>query len=484
MEFAHIIETFRDLSVIVIGDAILDVYLDGVTDGLCREAPVPVIGVSAKRNLPGGAANTAVNIARLGAAVTFMTVTGDDRDGVLLRRSLEEQGVPTGEIVTDSARSTLAKNRVFAGSHMLVRFDQGTTERIGPEMERQLIARLRTAFPRCHALIISDYGYGVLTPGITAVIRELQARSPRVIVVDARHPEIYREVGVTAVKPNYGEAAALLGMDTVERTNDRAAQITAGAERILALTGARLAAVTLDAEGALVFERGKPAYRTYARTAAGSRSTGAGDTFASALTLALAAGASTPAAAELASAAAAIVVSKEGTSSCAAIELLGYLSAGDKLIRDHESLAKLASFYHLQGQAIVFTNGCFDVLHRGHITYLNRAKTLGDVLVVGVNADVSVQRLKGGGPANVLEDRMQVLMAMSCVDHVVSFAGDTAEAVIRILRPDIFVKGGDHTRATLPEAGLVESLGGAVHILPYLDDGALAGVAGTRGENE
>ena len=191
----------------------------------------------------------------------------------------------------------------------------------------------------------------------------------------------------------------------------------------------------------------------------------------SSLTMALAAGARTPVAAELASVAASIVVQKDGTTACSADELRGHVTATGKYVTELPALLARLDFYRQQGQRIVFTNGCFDILHRGHITYLNKAKSLGDILIVGLNTDESVRRLKGPRrPINSVEDRAQVLAALSCIDHIVSFGEDTPINLIWQLRPDVFVKGGDYTRETLPEASVVEMLGGEVHILSYLQD--------------
>ncbi len=235
--------------------------------------------------------------------------------------------------------------------------------------------------------------------------------------------------------------------------------------------------MTLDADGVLVLERGRPAHRAYARAVPNARVNGAGDTFVAAFTLALAAGAHTPAAAELASAAAGVVVAKEGTAVCSAAELRESLVAEAKVVADAERLAARLALHRAQGRRVVFTNGCFDLLHRGHITYLNQAKTLGEVLVVAVNSDTSVRRLKGPRrPILPLEDRMQVLSALSCVDYIIPFEEDTPERLIRLLRPDVFVKGGDYRRETLPEAPLVEAQGGVVKILPYLLDRSTSGI--------
>jgi D-beta-D-heptose 7-phosphate kinase/D-beta-D-heptose 1-phosphate adenosyltransferase len=253
---------------------------------------------------------------------------------------------------------------------------------------------------------------------------------------------------------------------------DRAEWIAASAERILAVTGAAVAAVTLDSEGAVVLERDRPPHRTYAHgRARDSRVTGAGDTFAVALALALAAGAHTPAAAELAQLAASVAVAKERTAVCSLAELREQVYAREKRAGELAGLISVVELNRAQGRRVVFTNGCFDILHRGHITYLNQAKALGDVLIVGVNSDEGVARLKGPDrPINSLEDRIELLSALSCVDYIVPFDEDTPEKLIIAIRPDVFVKGGDYTRATLPEAEVVESLGGEVRLLPYLED--------------
>jgi D-beta-D-heptose 7-phosphate kinase/D-beta-D-heptose 1-phosphate adenosyltransferase len=236
-------------------------------------------------------------------------------------------------------------------------------------------------------------------------------------------------------------------------------------------------AVICGTQGALVFERGCPPYRTYAQPRPHSRAAGAGDTFLAALTLALAADGTTTQSAELASSAAAIVVAKEGTASCAAQELKDAYGRLDKRLPGEGRLAEVARGYREQGKRVVFTNGCFDILHRGHVSYLNRAKELGDVLFVGVNSDESVRRLKGDGrPVNTLEDRLQVLSALSCVDHVVGFGTDRPDDLIRAVRPHVFVKGGDYTVDTLPEAPLVRELGGAVEIIPLVEDRSTSGI--------
>jgi D-beta-D-heptose 7-phosphate kinase/D-beta-D-heptose 1-phosphate adenosyltransferase len=468
---SRVIDSFSGLRALVVGEAMLDSHLEGTTGRLCQEAPVPVVDVEARRDAPGGAANAAANVRSLGARVSFLSVVGDDHEAGLLRDALDGRGVGSEHLVVEPARQTLAKHRVVAASQLLVRYDRGSTGPIGPRAEREIVDRLEALWPACDAVIVSDYNYGVLTPAVIGAIAGLQAVMPRILVADSKRLAAYRRAGLTAVKPNYGEALRLLGDVAPGGTGPRADQMVAHGERILELTGARIAAVTLDTEGALVFERDRPPYRTFARPERHSRASGAGDTFVAALALALAAGAETPAAADLASAAAAVVVGRDGTACCSGRDLGAFVATGEKTVSGPDGLAHHLEALRRQARRVVLTNGCFDILHRGHVTYLSSAKTLGDVLIVGVNSDEGIRRLKGPErPINALEDRMKVLAALSCVDIVVPFGEDTPHELIRAVRPDVFVKGGDYTRETLPEAPLVEELGGEVRILSFVDD--------------
>jgi D-beta-D-heptose 7-phosphate kinase/D-beta-D-heptose 1-phosphate adenosyltransferase len=302
-----LVDAFARLRVTVLGDVMLDSYLEGAASRLCQEAPVPVVALSGRKDIPGGAANTAVNVSSLGARVTLLGVIGDDREGQSLRQALEERGVATGELAIQRGRATLAKCRLSAASQMVVRFDQGSEQPLDAPTENRLIERLRKT-DGCDALVISDYGYGVLTPRLIQCLVESQNRRPCIIVIDSKRLTGYRCLQPTAVKPNYEEAMHLLGCPSPSPGLRRVEAISPYGERILELTNAQLAAVTLDTEGAIFFERNRPPYRTYARPTPHSRAAGAGDTFLAALALALAAGGSAQTAPELASAAAAVVV--------------------------------------------------------------------------------------------------------------------------------------------------------------------------------
>jgi D-beta-D-heptose 7-phosphate kinase/D-beta-D-heptose 1-phosphate adenosyltransferase len=406
-----------------------------------------------------------------------VSASGDDADGVRLREALDERGVDATGVHVSSRRRTLAKTRVSAAGQLLVRFDEGTTARLDRRAESAVLDALTDRWRDAGAILVSDYGYGVMTPRVIDAIAELQKEAPRVLVVDSRDPRAYRGACPTAVKPNYQEALRLLRASALPADGNRTERIGAHADRILAATRASVAAVTLDSEGALVLERGRPGHRTYANPATPARATGAGDTFATTLALALAADADAPTAGELASLAAGVAVGKDGTAACSAVELLGYIYARRKRVSDLDGLRSVTELARRDGRRVVFTNGCFDILHRGHITCLNHAKELGDLLVVGVNSDASVQRLKGADrPINPLEDRLELLAALSCVDYLVVFDEDSPRGLIRALHPDVYVKGGDYGPATLPERELVESLGGEVVFLPYVRDRSTTGV--------
>ena len=468
---------FVGCRVVVLGEAMLDSYVRGSAERLSREAPVPIVTLRERVDAPGGAGNAAVNVAALGGLPLFISACGRDAERDRLVAALEAHRVPTADVLARPRRTTLAKERILADGQILVRLDSGSLDAIDAETEDELIARLAAAHAIADAVIVSDYDYGVVTPRVVAALGELQAAHPLPLVVDARDPSRYRRLAVTAVKPNYSEAVRLLGERELRGTDARVHQIGTHGDRLLELTGAQIVAVTVDTDGAFVFERGHPPYRTYSRPHSHSRAAGAGDTFVAALTLALATGAATPEAAELASSAAAVVVAQDGTTACTAAALEQSISTVGKRIVERERLGARLAFLRAQGRRIVFTNGCFDIIHRGHITYLNRAKALGDVLIVGVNSDASVERLKGPGrPINGLDDRLHVLEALSCVDFVVPFDEDTPIELLRLVQPHVFVKGGDYSLETLPEAPVVAGLGGTVQILPFVEDRSTSGI--------
>ncbi|MBE9159304.1 D-glycero-beta-D-manno-heptose 1-phosphate adenylyltransferase [Nodosilinea sp. LEGE 06152] len=477
----NLITSFSDLRVLVIGDAMLDTYLQGATTRLCREAPVPIVDVGEANHVPGGAANTAANVAALGAEAYLLTVVGDDAAGQQLEEALADGGVKLAGVVRSRDRATLVKQRLLADQQLLVRFDQGSTTDLSGRDEEQLLAQLERYFSLCDAVIISDYAYGIITPQVTLALQRLQALHPRILVADSKRLEVYKRLDVTAVKPNYDEAIALLGLPRLSGAA-RVEQMTRHGQRVLSETGAWMAAITLDRDGVLIFLEdgegsvGEPT-RTLAIPAPNTHATGAGDTYVATLALALAAEADPHGAASLAATATAVVVTEPGTTRCHPLALRRALMEGNKRIMDQTELVSIVAQQRHRGQRIVFTNGCFDILHSGHVTCLERAKALGDVLIVGVNTDDSIRQLKGPTrPVNALADRLTVLAALGCVDYVVPFADLAPRELIRLIRPDVYAKGGDYTRQSLPETPLIEELGGEVVIVPYVGDRSTTGL--------
>jgi len=419
---------------------------------------------------PGGAANAAANVGELGGVVRLLSVAGRDPEGERLGAAMDAARIDRDDLVIEEGRRTLAKERIVADGQLLIRFDQGSTDAVGPAITARLLDRLEALHAWAEAILVSDYGYGVIGAELLDRLGALQQAAPRPLVVDAKDLGRYRGLEPAAVKPNYSEAVALLGLPPETGPGARADQVTQHAAHLLDACGARIAAVTLDADGGVILERGAAPHRTHARPTSNDRAAGAGDTYAACLTLALAAGGDARAAAELSSAAAAVAVSREGTATCSAEELLTSLSGGSRHLDSLDEVTRFVELARSQGRRIVFTNGCFDILHRGHVNYLHRASALGDLLVVGVNSDAGVRRLKGAGrPINSLEERAQVLAALSCVDQVVAFDEDSPVELIRRLRPNVFAKGGDYTIETLPEAPLVRELGGEVQIIPLTE---------------
>jgi D-beta-D-heptose 7-phosphate kinase / D-beta-D-heptose 1-phosphate adenosyltransferase len=463
-----LLEQFSSQHVLVIGDAMLDVYLRGHAARLCQEAAVPVVDFDERTELPGGAANTALNLRALGAKVSLLSVVGRDRAGRQLCKTLTRQGVDTRNVLMHPQRKTLMKQRVIAGSQLVVRLDQGDSGPLLDCDQRALATRLAGIWSKYDAVVLSDYDYGVISPQIIEELSELSRRWSRTIIGDSKRLDRLRSVHFSAVKPNYSQAVELLKAPQLQGA-PRVDQMSRLGGYIFELLDTDLVALTLDQDGALVFQSGRPPLRTFTEPNPQTHAAGAGDTYVAAMTLALACGGDAAAAAAVSAASAAIVVGKDGTSCCTAQELKNRLAGHDQQSQRLECLVPVLEEYRARGQRIVLTNGCFDILHRGHVTYLSQARTLGDVLVVGVNSDESIRRLKGPQrPINSLEDRMQVLAALNCVDHVVAFDEDTPHRLVKSIRPDVFVKGGDYTRDRLPEAALVEELGGRVEILPIV----------------
>jgi rfaE bifunctional protein nucleotidyltransferase chain/domain/rfaE bifunctional protein kinase chain/domain len=461
--------------VLVLGDAVLDGWVSGPVHRTGRDGPVPVVELSpgSGRTAPGGAANTAAALAALGARVELVATVGDDEDGRLLRRRLGEAGVDTSRLLVDPSRPTAAKRRVLAGEpaeQLVARFDVSPPAP-GPGAVRAMADAVTTALAQpWDAVLVADYGLGTLPGPVRRRVERARDRIP-LLVVDAHRLAPWAALRPDAVTPSVEEAAALLASPVPDV--DRIAWGRDRHERLVAAAGGGHVLLTLDVDGVLWLPPDGPSRHAPAAAPAPARlACGAGDVFTATWTAARAAGIDPGAAVVLGQAAADVVVGQAGTAVCGTGALtarLAELSRGQVL--GHRELLAVLAEHRAAGHRIVFTNGCFDVLHRGHVGYLRQARALGDVLVVALNDDASVSRLKGPTrPVNPLIDRAGVVGALAAVDLVTSFDADSPVELIEQVRPDVYAKGGDYTVDMLPETPVVRRLGGEVHILDYLSD--------------
>lgn len=459
---------FEQKKILVVGDFIIDEYIDGDSTRLSPEAPVPVVDVQSDDWVAGGAANVAANLAALGAQVIFCSVIGTDIEADRACALAAGAGFSSDCLIREEKRNTLVKTRVLADGHPLARIDRGDDTPISAVSEQQLILHLQQHFDACDGIVVADYHKGVITPTIIDHLLALTQRQSKFIAVDSKRLSLFQRLAPTLVKPNYTEAMQLLGYEG--RGKDRKALLEKCGAAIYQKTHAHWTVLTLDRDGSLWFEKGKLAFHIGAIPVVSPHVCGAGDTFISACTLVLLTGADAKRAATMATAAAAVAIEKETASLCTRLELLAKLDNEQKLVTSLKHLREIRAYYKSMGRRIVFTNGCFDILHSGHVNYLRQAKKLGDVLIVGVNDDESIRRLKGTErPINGISDRLSVLSGLGCVDHLVVFGraeDDTPASLINVLEPDVFVKGGDYHVSELPEAKLVESLGGRVELIP------------------
>jgi D-beta-D-heptose 7-phosphate kinase/D-beta-D-heptose 1-phosphate adenosyltransferase len=470
-DLAGTVQRWLGRPVLVVGDVMLDEWRFTEPRRLSREAPAPVVTLRRQEDAPGGAGNTAVNLAALGARPTLVAPRGDDPAGDRVRAALEAAGV-TDRTVVVPGHHTPTKRRVVAADQILLCEEERASAVPPAEAAVGIVAELERVLATGPApvLAICDYGLAGLDEQVRGwLIAHRDAFA--LVALDAHDLGRWAGLAPDVVTPSYAEARPLLGVAADPETARDSAAVSGG-PLLLRETGARTAAVTLDVAGAVVLTA-EGSYRTESRPAPASHCVGAGDAYLAAMLLALAVGAGVPVAAELAQLAAAATLGHPGTCVCTRAALLEAVGPGpaDAGAVDAAELVGIVRRHRERGARIVFTNGCFDVLHRGHVGYLAQARELGDVLVVAVNSDESVRRLKGPQrPVNLVEDRVAVLAALACVDHVVVFDEDSPTALIEAIRPDVYVKGGDYQPELVPEAPLVRRLHGEVRTLGYIPD--------------
>lgn len=462
------LDRYSALRVWVIGDLMLDEYIAGAVERISPEAPVPVVRVRESEHRLGGAANVARQVAALGAQVTLGGLIGDDVAGAQLLRMCESAGIDTRAVVRCSDRRTTRKLRVLGHSQQLLRLDWEDGQP-SPQLATIEMLEHLTAGEWPDVIVLSDYAKGVLTREAVSRIVRLQAEGAGPVVVDPKQRDFRHYRGATTVTPNLREFEAAIGhaFDPDDHTS-----IAAAARTLVAAADLDSMVVTLGDRGMLVV----PADDTETHIPAVRRAvydvTGAGDTAIAVLALSLAARAPLNAAAQIANTAAGIAVGEVGAVAVDATRIRAALAdapTGKILTRDE--MAARAASWRMSGKRIVFTNGCFDLLHAGHLSLLNGAARLGDVLVLAINSDASVRRLKGSERPLVSQaERAALLAALECVDAVTIFDEDTPLETLQQVRPHVLVKGADYKVDEVVGRELVESSGGRVALVPLLPE--------------
>ena len=455
--------SLQTVHVLVVGDLMLDRYWIGDARRVSQEAPVPVVDVTHTDDRPGGAANVALNVASLGARCTLVGLVGDDEAGRKLRSALTAAGVVC-DFVEVPRWPTILKLRIVSQNQQLLRTD---FEEPAPGDFREAIReRVRSHLAEATTLVLQDYDKGALDePG--PLVREAAAVGVPV-VVDPKHKPFSAYAGADILKPNVHEFRAAAGGWTDDEELVGAAVALCNRENLGALV------ITRGGQGMTVAQRDGRHQHIPARPVDVYDVTGAGDTAAAALAVTRSLGWDALACAQIANVASGIAVGKSGTATVTGPELaiaLAVSDRGDRGILNREQLVDAVSQARAAGERVVFTNGCFDILHAGHVAYLEEARALGHRLVVAVNDDDSVRRLKGPGrPVNPLDRRLRVLSGLSAVDWLVGFAEDTPEALLQALKPDVLVKGGDYGPDGVVGADIVTGYGGEVRVLTLVED--------------
>ncbi len=450
---------YSGVRVLIAGDAMLDEYWFGDTGRISPEAPVPVVRTRTTERRPGGAANVALNVAALGADACLVAVVGDDERGAALERMLAERGVRCGFVRSPDV-PTIHKLRVLARSQQLIRLD---AEQPLEACAAAAVERFEAELARADVVVLSDYGKGTLARAAALVARCREAGVP--VLVDPKGTDFARYRGATALTPNRLEFEAVAGVCADE------ADLLARGERLRANLALDALLITRGEQGMTLFCRDREPLTLPAEAREVFDVTGAGDTVIALLGASLGAGVTLEQSAALANLAAGIVVGKIGVASASAAELkleLHRKGSGGRGLVTADELEPMVAEAKRRGERIVMTNGCFDLLHAGHVSYLEEAKSFGDRLIVAVNDDASVARLKGPSrPVTPLEDRMAVLAGLAAVDWVVPFSEDTPAALIARLLPDVLVKGGDYRVEEIAGADAVLRAGGDVRVVGF-----------------
>ncbi|HIJ55222.1 MAG TPA: D-glycero-beta-D-manno-heptose-7-phosphate kinase [Deltaproteobacteria bacterium] len=464
------INKFKRCRILVIGDLMVDEYLWGDVDRISPEAPVQVVAVKNKEFTLGGSGNVVHNLATLGAEVCVAGVIGPGSNGRMLMDKFHELGVNTDGVIEDPGRFTTHKTRIIAANQHVLRIDHETKKDISEKTLKALKECITNKIESVDVVLISDYAKGVITPALLSHVVKSAEKYSKMTIADPKGLEFNKYSGVTLLTPNKKETGAAAGMEINSESD-----LGLAVEKILKSSHIDSLLVTCGKDGMVLFEHDAEPFRIHAEARQVFDVSGAGDTVLAVLGLAVASGASLKDAATLANIAAGIVVGKVGTATVTPDEL----SAALEPFRDPavlkqkflHQLADLSQELEKKGKRIVMTNGCFDLLHAGHIRLFAASKQLGDVLVVAIDDDESVRKLKGPGrPVLNARERVRILSALDSVDYVVVFSSDDLNTIMEKLRPAILTKGSDYTSDQVYGHEFIEQSGGRVMLIPVTED--------------
>ncbi len=430
-------------NILVVGDLMIDHYLWGSCERISPEAPVQVVDIAKETTVLGGAGNVVNNLKALGANVSVSSVMGDDANGEELVNMLHAINVNTQNLIIEPQRKTSKKSRVIAVSQQILRYDKESKNDILQKSTQKILVSLEKTISSYDAVILSDYGKGVLTQELSQGIIKLANKYSVKVLVDPKGKDFTKYRGAYLLTPNKKEAILATEIDIKDKDSLKKALLKLKQECDLDVS-----LITLSEDGIATYEKEVKVFPTVAKEVFDV--TGAGDTVIASIAFALSIGKKLEETAAFANLAAGVVVGKIGSATVTIDEIEDYeaslhKSTSDAHIKNFEDIDIIVQRYKKNGKKIVFTNGCFDILHVGHVKYLQIAKSFGDILIVGLNSDASVSRLKGPSrPVNLAEDRAYLLAALEAVDFVVPFTADTPYDLIKMIKPDVLVKGGDY----------------------------------------
>ncbi|HEY8940082.1 MAG TPA: bifunctional D-glycero-beta-D-manno-heptose-7-phosphate kinase/D-glycero-beta-D-manno-heptose 1-phosphate adenylyltransferase HldE [Cellvibrio sp.] len=454
---------FEATRVLVVGDVMLDRYWHGISTRISPEAPVPVVKVDQIQDRPGGGANVALNMAALGVGVSLIGVVGQDREGQILESFLKTAGIDI-DFQQSSNKPTITKLRVVSRHQQLLRMDFEDT--FDASDSSTFAEKVKQQITGADVLVLSDYAKGSLQDCQALISIARAAGVP--VLVDPKGQDFVRYRGATILTPNFHEFESVVGKCSSEHDLIDKGEILMRDLELDALL------ITRGEHGMTLLRPGLSEFHLPARGLEVFDVTGAGDTVIATLAAAIAAGQPLPEATALANLAAGIVVGKLGTAAVSGPELRRAIIAeqgAQRGVVTEEQLLLAIEDARASGERLVFTNGCFDIIHAGHVGYLEEARKQGDRLIVAVNSDPSIRRLKGSGrPINPLDRRMAVLAGLEAVDWVVSFDEDTPERILRRVKPDVLVKGGDYREDQVVGGNIVKAYGGKVKVLSFFDN--------------